>query len=228
MKKIVFVALMAIVFAACSQSTKNDLTICNVGGVEIILPKPGKAFKSIDASKLSNDFNYIKLGNNILCVFIDSSEFIKSNDKSYNINELITYAFIMIDKDKEKTDCTSEYFKKYIDDIVNDNNRLILDIFKKENPDSNDIKNFIANSKGEGVFPICNLFNTNNSYGMLSLNMGREGNEYSSSIIVLNAFRIRNRMLVVMIFKKYESYNTIKWLTNTSEAWAKAILDANK
>ena len=101
MKKIVLLALMATVFAACSQSTRNNLTICNVGGIKIMLPSPGKAFKSIDASKLSNDFNYIKLGNNIICVYIDTSEFIKPIDTSYNINEHTPFAFIMVDKDKE-------------------------------------------------------------------------------------------------------------------------------
>ena len=47
-------------------------------------------------------------------------------------------------------------------------------------------------------------------------------------IAVKSSIKIKNKILETIIYCNYNGDESIEWVSSISEAWAKAILDANK
>jgi len=228
MKKIVFVLLMVIIIVGCRTIKKDNLIITiNVGGTEIKIPQPKNGF-----SLFYNNRNDINLFNTkrstVICMFT-TKEYISSikdraNDKlMFDTLLYISYPnkYKMLELSKVDFDKLKDY---EIDTMITDINKINNTIvFFKNDSIINYNNNKTANFKIIGYF-----FDNLNSYGWLTYRQRINGIKLEPYLATINTIRVKNKIIEANISYPYVGIESIKWITESSESWAKAIIEANK
>ena len=228
MKKIVFVLLIALVFTACTKLRKGNISIINVGGVEIKIPRPGIEYYDILSSgnihiQASGPF----ITRNTHCSFKDTSGF--KNKNSYNKGILKGRNLdITTFKEFESKNYTDDEFIKLRNEEIGTMNKDVNQIIERADSILNDNKGLVFYKSFENTVMLGCINDTINTFPKLQI---KEINNKSGNRKILyayNTLKVKNRSLHLTIECNFHDNEDLKWIINTSKSYTQSILNANK
>ena len=228
MKKIVIIFIITFLYGALDVSAQKYLTTSCEKVILYRTPYPDTNYKAILYTLIKYYKQFVPITCEVDCIFVDAEDSIFFDKKEY---------------DKMKFDKFMVFANKKVSSLPNWNLNG-FNKFKKSKTDSlkydfnNDIdsadilisfkKNKVKNNKFNVVKNLCQVYEINNAFGILSYEL--IGNE-SSSVIKLcltSYIKVKEMGMITMVFAIYNNKEDLIWLKDTSKSWSKAILDANK
>lgn len=158
----------------------------------------------------------------------DRIEYLENFKKYKNIYEFKKYITITYDIENINEPYTVDKFineKNNCDDFLTKDSKQTIDksiAFINESHDENEGLVFQENN------PIGFIYDIDNAYGILSFDMYPFLIYKDIYVSVYSTLRLKDKCINTNISIKYTNNKDIIWLKNFSEAWAKAILEANK
>ena len=228
MNKVVYVFIIAVLFTACKLTNKDIKGNIKVGGIEIKIPSPGNEFRDM----LNNPNIHIQAFGantvNILCMFTDTSEY-KYNKKGVK-NTTLKHRNINIETIKitENTEFNENEFLRIKKGQINLYKRDFNQINKIADSLLNDNLKINSDKDFNNLINLGCINDTLNTFGIMQFKEIKVKKEYRKTLIVINGLRVKNRSLHIRISTDFYNNDDLKWIIETSKAYCKAILDANK
>ncbi|MEI6821960.1 MAG: hypothetical protein WCL51_08480 [Bacteroidota bacterium] len=227
MRKLSFILLSVLVLNTFKMSAQNIVTTSNVSGKLIKFPVPNSQYKEVGDAQRYQFASFLPSSNSMLCIYLDTFDITKLvNHENENI-KMETYMFVEINKNLIDSDCSdtnfievkAEALQLLKDDtiqLLDDANSFLKEIIdEKEDVKLNHLKNL-------GI-----IYDTKESCGMLMSFVVKNGNKSTKKLCSVNYLRLNNRLIYVYVYATFTDIAQVKWIKETSESWAKAILGAN-
>ena len=222
------IVVIGFVLGGFHISAQNKITIVDIGGVKINIPSPNKHFIEVGEEQRPIFADFVLESSNMLCVFLDTNDIIKMlNGKTEDL-KLDKFIVVQIDKDEVERDYNEDDFIE----IKNNTLESITSDLKEINEKGNNILNkkldeSVSNEANEPK-TLGKIKDTKESFGVLMTLKVNSNIRTMNLLSSVNLLRIRNKLISANIYCNFDDIAKIKWITDFSETWAKAILDANK
>ena len=137
---------------------------------------------------------------------------------------------IMVDGSEKKI------FNNYSElQFIKEKDSLTLNLLKDKNKVIDSLKSNISkylnrSKKIDSIYlvPIGLIYNFKNAYAEIQIDYEYHNSLQSIRLWTINYTIIKNKKITTFIICDFKGIESIKWITETSESWAKAIIEANK
>ena len=219
--------MLFLVLLTASRLT-GQMTSSDVGGINILIPSPISTLQEIGSENYSKLDLLVPSSNRLIAAFLEESAKQKVvNGDSY---DLYTYSLVEVSRDLENTDYTEQAFNETRDqlkstfgDILNSSFKQVQDEIdqKLKKLDMQSIK--IGETRQLGI-----LFSKSNAFSFGLIMAVQSGNETRYVVLGGILLQLKHRLVYAYLFTRYTNEESIKWIGTSCEAWADALLNANK
>ena len=228
MKKIVFVFLMVIVFGGLHVSAQQNITVVDVGGVNINIPTPSKEYIEVGNNLRDTLSSIVRDTDKLLCFYVESPEYKKYVNNSHDSLNMDKYIFIYSSIQSIRNDFSENRILMFNKNIIETNISVVkngVDSLNKILVDSNLLVSYnnYNSIHTKGIF-----YHIKDAGGEFKYAIENRFSKNYKSLSTFNSIIVKKKLLYFEVYCEYKDYESIKWITETSESWAKAILDANK
>ncbi|MGO9095193.1 MAG: hypothetical protein ACLQGV_08215 [Bryobacteraceae bacterium] len=219
-----------LLLAACFQAATVGQEF-KAGGVALTLPGPASDFPEVGDKLRTTVFELLAPSTNrLLSAYVPSDTLARLN-QGKQMQGLDLYAMVEVPRQMEYTDCTAKDFEQVLESAGPSLGKV----------DANGIIESAAEEinfrlKSLGAKPVAvdhpeilgGLFKKADvaAFAMLmSLKSGDRSVTMAGGMAVL---RIKQRLVFVYLFRRYESPETVNWLHKNLETWCDSILAKNR
>jgi hypothetical protein len=195
------------------------------GGVVLVLPGPANDFAQA-GDKLRTTFFELLVPsvNRLLSAYVPART-LAELDAGKTPGKLDVYAMVEVLRQAEYADCTPEIFDQVVSSMGS------FDMTKVDVQQELD-----ARLKALGSKPIelgrpemlGGIFRKPDAAGFAMLLAVKQDNSTSTMAGGIGLVRVKQRVIFLYLYNKYESPDTISWLHKNLEAWCDAILAKNR
>jgi hypothetical protein len=144
----------------------------------------------------------------------------------------VRFALVEVPRPAEFVEVDTEAFKTVASTVAKEfGANLEVDIKQAQDDFNHNLKELNSKSASIAIdkpFPLGTLFSKPDAmaFGMI-VSVSKQGPEtkMAAAVVVLRA---QNRVLLLYLYNTYKDEATVRWLRNTSEQWADAVLATNK
>ena len=222
--------LIITIFILCTNSAfnQNSNTVVTMGGVNITIPSANNTYKEVGESQRELFNSFVPETNSLLCVFLDT------NDYSYLLkgaNENVvmeTYMLVEFGKQVESMDCSAKDFLEVKDGVVS-TLKNDLDAIKAEaNKILNEQKENIGDVEVGTPKTLGKIYEINDAFGSLMSIDYKTDTKVKKMLCSVNFLRLKNRLVYIYIYSKFNNIDNVKYINEISKSWAKLLLEQNK
>ena len=222
-------AAALLLLGACLPAAAADPEF-KAGGVALVLPGPSGDFVEVGDKLRTTLFELLVPASNRLLSGYVSSKSLATLNSAKTQGALDIYAMVEVPRQSEYSDVTPQLFAQVIKSMESSMGKLDAKTF------DNVEQELSARLKSLGAGPVDvghpemvgGRFQKSDAAGFAMLLAFKQG-ERSVTMANGTAFvRVRQRLLFMYLFRKYESPDTVSWLRKNLEPWVDAILAKNK
>ncbi|MEI7768133.1 MAG: hypothetical protein WCJ97_11930 [Phycisphaerae bacterium] len=199
-----------------------------VGTVAIALPTINADFIEVGEDQRPKMEILCPAVNRLIAVFVTPEDQVKII-KSDNELKMKRYALVEVPRRGEFVNCTPADFQKIAADIAAGPGKELdkgINLAQEELTRRMKDLNLDAIELGKPV-PLGTLYSKPDALGAGMVVLVKSGKQNIKVAMALSFIRVKQRLLLVYLYTDYQDVNSIKWLSETSERWATAILEAN-
>jgi len=201
-----------------------------LGRVTLILPGPTSEFAEVGEALRKTLFTQIvPPTNRLLSAYVPAHSFLENGGRGPR--ELEVYAMVQVPREAEDADCTPQDFQQVLRSIgpfvgtldAHDTEELV-------NQASIRLQSLGLQSIGAAGRPelLGAMFRKPNASGFAMLMAFKRGDHRVIMAGGLAPLRIKQRLIIASIFRRYESSDTMISLRRDLEAWSDAVLARNR
>jgi hypothetical protein len=201
------------------------------GGTPIAIPPPTTEMSEVGYDNREFMEVFVAPNNRLIAAFVLTNDLPKLTSGSDNLM-MSRYAMVQVPRRGEYMDCGASDFKEVTDGAKEEFGNIMSSSMAEAEEEFNrrmkslDLEEATV-SLGKPIQLGC-LFSKQDAYGfgmIMPLSMGGENMKMGMGGALM---RVKQRLLFVYLYSEYKDEDTVKWLRKTTEAWADAILKANK
>ncbi len=219
--------LSALLFGACLTASPADPKV-RAGGIELTLPGPANDFAEAGDKLRTTFFELLVPSNNrLLSAYLPVN--VLANLSAAVPRGLDIYAMVEVPRRAEYSELTSKAFDEVLQGMQNAMGKL--DAGKVE--DLQQEMNLRLKSLGTKPIDIGRpemlggIFQKSNAAGFAMLSAMKQDDRTTTMAIGMAVIRVKQRLVFAYLYHKYESSDTVSWVSKHLEAWCDAILDEN-
>ncbi|MGA2457035.1 MAG: hypothetical protein ABSF85_05675 [Terriglobales bacterium] len=225
-------ALSAAAFGNSQTATeKTDKPVAfKAGGTPIVIPTPTKDMVEVGDAKRELLEVLVPTSSRLLSAFLLTNDLLRL--PNVDVKGMSKYALVEVSRRSEYLDCEPSNFKEEIGSVKAQFGDS-FNYWEKEGE-----KEFNHRIKSLGLdkatlslgkpIQLGRFFSKQDAYGVgviMPVSTGSKTVKMGAGIALV---RVKKRLLVVLLYSEYKNEQTVKWLRDTSEEWADAILNVNK
>jgi hypothetical protein len=215
--------------ASVAQPASAAAPTFRAGLKSIAIPAPGSELVEIGPDYRVLFETFVPSTNRLIAAFVVPGEVTAIQTGS--AEQLSEYALVEVPRAIEFKDVSPELFKDVANEVANQFGANLDTAFQSGRDEVNQkLKDLNANAASvtvEKPLQLGALFRESDAYGFGMISeVTAKGTSTKMAMGVLLA-RVQDRILFAYIYTVYKDADTVRWLTNTSQAWADAILKAN-
>ncbi len=227
MKKIVFVFLILIVFGGLKASAQENMNVVEVDTTNINIPLPSNEFYEIGENLRETLKSFVQSFDKLLCFYFDSSDYKISIYKDIDSIILNKYIHIESPPQSERNDLREERILKFNNTILKSNIAAIKHEIDSINKIIEDTKLIVSYDDYNSIGTDGYLYQIKDAGGKYVYEIVNKYSKNYKSLSTINAIIVKKKLLYFEVYCEYKDVESIKWITEISESWAKAILNAN-
>jgi hypothetical protein len=220
--------LILLFFGACLPAFGADPEV-KAGGIMLTLPAPASDFADAGDRLRTTVFELlVPATNRLLSAYIPVVQLAEvSAGKAPGGLEV--YAMVEVPRQAEYNECTPEFFAQFLKGLEPALGKLDLKTAGEMEAEINiHLKSLGSKSIEIGHSEsLGSVFQKNNAAGFAMLAAYQQGDRTITMASGIAAIRVKQRLVLAYLFRKYESPDTVKWLRKTLEAWGDQILARN-
>jgi hypothetical protein len=201
------------------------------GGVALTLPGPPGDFLEVGDRLRTTVFELLAPSTNrLLSAYVPSSRLVelKAGNASHGLGP---YAMVEVPREAEYLDCGPREFEQALQSVgpylgkadLKASAEPALEEFKIR------LRSLGAKPLELGRFEMPRgLFRKTDAAGFLALMAGKSGDRSVNVALGMALLRVKQRLLLVLLGRKYESLETVTWVHENLETWCDAILANNR
>lgn len=219
--------LSLLLLAACLTAIAADPKV-RAGGIELTLPGPGSDFAEAGDKLRTTFFELLAPSNNrLLTAYVQEKTLANVNAGKPLVLDI--YSMVEVPRRAEYTDVTPQAFEQVLKGMEPSMGKFELKAgyFQRE-------MNARLKSLGTGPIEIGHpemlggIFRKDNAAGYAMLLAVKQGDDRSNTMAGgMAVIRIRQRLVFAYLYRKYESPDTVSWVSKNLEVWCDAILAKN-
>jgi len=206
-----------------------DLEV-KVGSLTMILPTQPELFEVGDNHRTATATQFVPSSHRLLAAYVPQAAKAALSSGS-SVGDSDIHALIEILRDKENVECTAKEFEEVEKEFLGPELVRIAsaDMSKAEDELNLRLKTAVATAIELGKPEMLGvLIQKTDAAAVALLSVSRVGNRTIPLATGLALIRVRDRVLFVILARKYESPETVSWLRKTLETWTDAILAKNR
>lgn len=213
--------------AACLPLVGADTEV-KTGGIVLTLPAPANNFAEA-GDKLRTTFFELLVPstNRLLSAYIPTQK-LEELKEGKAAGGTDVYAMVEVPRQAEYSDCTPQAFEQVVKGI----NPAAFDMKKVgELQEEINIRLKSLDAKSIEVGRPENLgglFQKTNAFGMAMLAAYKRDGRSVTMATGIAILRVKQKLVFVYLYHRYESPETVAWLSRSLEEWVDAILSRNK
>jgi hypothetical protein len=217
--------------ARVTEAPERPAPRFTVGGKEMVLPGPSRDFEEVGDRLRTTFFELLTHPSDRLVAAYLSSQTLADLTAGKNTGSLGLYGMVQAPRLQEYADCTPADFQEVLAGLKQvmgqtDNATLVEQM---QGAMSNQLNTMGFKSVSlEGFKPLGLAFQKPDAAGYLMRQVVQQENRKIPMITGISALRVKNRLLLVCLFRKNESPETVKSMRDDFEKWADRILAANE
>ena len=228
MKKVVFVLLISIVFGGLKVYSQENLNVVEVDTTNINIPLPSNEFYDIGENLREQLKSFVQSFDKLLCFYFDSSDYRILINKDFDSVILNKYIHIESPPQSERNDLSDEQILKFNNNIITPNIAAIKLEIDSINKILEDTKLIVSYDNHNSIRTEDYFYHIKDAGGKYVYEIVNKYSQNYKSLSTINTIIIKKKLLYFEVYCEYKDIESIKWITDISESWAKAILDANK
>jgi hypothetical protein len=222
-------ALALLLLAACFPAAAADPEF-KAGGVALVLPGLSADFMEVGDKLRTTLFELLTPASNRLLSAYVPSRSLTALNSGKGLGGLDIYAMVEVPRQSEYTDVTPQLFAEVMKGMESSMGNLDAKTLENvEQELSVRLKSMGAASVEIGHPEMLGgLFRKPDAASVAMLVAYKQGERSVTMANGIAFLRVRQRLIFVYLFRKYESPDTVSWLRKNLEPWVDAILAKNK
>jgi hypothetical protein len=243
MRKIIAICALSLGLAIAGNAQESAgktsaVSSFKAGRTPIAIPPPTAEMTEIGYDNREFMEVAVPSQNRLIAAFVPTNDLAKLTSRSED-SALSRYAVVQVQRQLEYMDCEASDFKEVVDGMAEEfgsamdattafTDSCIQEAEEEFNRRMKSLELEEATVNLGKPVSLGSFFSKQDAYGfgmVMPVSMGNVNVKMGMGGVLL---RVRKRLLFVYLFSEYKDEDTVKWIRKTSEAWADAILKANK
>jgi hypothetical protein len=218
---------------AVTSSSVPEPVKCNVGGTSIKFPLPDPQFTEVGYDSRSFMEVMVPTQNRLVCAYVLTNDLIHLTKRDDNL-QLSRYIMVQVPRRGEFSDCSADNFAE----VMSSAKETFGDkagsgaesLFKEADEEINrrlkslDLEGSIKLGKPVQLGTLFSIKDASAFGLIMPVIVEKKTVKMGGGIILM---RVKSRLLFVYVYSEYKGEETIRYLGQITEKWAKQILAAN-